>query len=95
MPAFATAPALIMVGFLMMSSVQKINWNEPAEAIAAFLILLIMPLTYSIAEALAIGFIIYPLIKVFQGLAYQVNKTVYFLAAISVFHFVLKSNVLV
>ncbi|MDZ7962467.1 MAG: NCS2 family permease [Aulosira sp. DedQUE10] len=90
-PAFATAPALMMVGFLMMSSVQEINWNEPAEAIAAFLILLTMPLTYSIAEALAIGFIIYPLIKVSQGLADQVNKTVYFLAAISVFHLVLKS----
>lgn len=90
-PAFATAPALIMVGFWMMGSVQNINWNDPAEAIAAFLIILTMPLTYSIAEALAIGFIIYPLIKVSQGLAHNVNKTAYFLAAISVFHFVLKS----
>ncbi|MEG4392452.1 NCS2 family permease [Microcoleus sp. BROC3] len=90
-PAFATAPALIMVGFLMMSSVQNINWKDPAEAIAAFLILLTMPLTYSIAEALAIGFIIYPLIKISQGLAHKVNKTAYFLAAISVFHFVLRS----
>ena len=90
-PTFATAPALIMVGFLMISSVQNINWNDPAEAIAAFLILLTMPLTYSIAEALAIGFIIYPLIKVSQGLAHQVSMPVYFLAAISVFQFVLKS----
>ncbi|MGI2904409.1 solute carrier family 23 protein [Tolypothrix sp. VBCCA 56010] len=90
-PTFATAPALIMVGFLMISSVQNINWNDPAEAIAAFLILLTMPLTYSIAEALAIGFIIYPLIKVSQGLAHQVSMPVYFLAVISVFQFVLKS----
>ncbi|MBE9227687.1 NCS2 family permease [Phormidium sp. LEGE 05292] len=90
-PAFATAPALIMVGFLMMSSVQNINWKDPAEAIPAFLILLTMPLTYSIAEALAIGFIIYPLIKIFQGLADRVSKTAYTLAAISVFHFVLRS----
>jgi AGZA family xanthine/uracil permease-like MFS transporter len=90
-PTFATAPALIMVGFLMISSVQKINWNDPAEAIAAFLILLTMPLTYSIAEALAIGFVIYPLIKVSQGLAHQVSIPVYFLATISVFQFVLKS----
>jgi AGZA family xanthine/uracil permease-like MFS transporter len=90
-PAFATAPALIMVGFLMMSSVQNINWKDPAEAIPAFLILLTMPLTYSIAEALAMGFIIYPLIKISQGLAHKVNKTAYFLAAISVFHFVLRS----
>ncbi len=90
-PAFATAPALIMVGFLMMSSVQNINWSDPAEGIAAFLIILTMPLTYSIAEALAIGFIIYPLIKISQGLAHKVNKTIYFLTAISVLHFVLKS----
>lgn len=90
-PAFATAPALIMVGFLMIGSVRNINWNDPAEAIAAFLILLTMPLTYSIAEALAIGFIVYPLIKVSQGLAHKVNKTVYFLAAICVCHFLLKS----
>lgn len=90
-PAFATAPALIMVGFLMMSSVRNINWSDPAEGIAAFLILLTMPLAYSIAEALAIGFIIYPLIKISQGLAHKVNKTVYFLAAISVFHLALKS----
>jgi adenine/guanine/hypoxanthine permease len=90
-PAFATAPALIMVGFLMMSSVQNIDWSDPAQAIAAFLIILTMPLTYSIAEALAIGFIVYPLIKASQGLAHKVNKTVYFLAVISVFHFVLKS----
>ncbi len=90
-PTFATAPALIMVGFLMMSSVQNINWNDPAEAIAAFLVILTMPLTYSIAEGLAIGFIIYPLIKASQGLAHKVNKSGYFLAAISMFHFVLKS----
>jgi AGZA family xanthine/uracil permease-like MFS transporter len=90
-PTFATAPALIMVGFLMISSVQNINWNDSAEAIAAFLILLTMPLTYSIAEALAIGFIIYPIIKVSQGLAHKVSMPVYFLAIISVFQFVLKS----
>ena len=90
-PTFATAPALIMVGFLMMSSVQNINWNDPAEAIAAFLIILTMPLTYSIAEALAIGFIIYPLIKVSQGQAHQVSMPVYFLAFISVSQFILQS----
>jgi adenine/guanine/hypoxanthine permease len=90
-PAFATAPALIMVGFMMMSSVQNIKWSDTAEALAAFLILLTMPLTYSIAEALAIGFIVYPLIKAFQGLTHEVSKPVYCLAVICIFHFIVKS----
>lgn len=90
-PTFATAPALIIVGFLMIGSVQNINWNEPAEAIAAFLIFLTMPLTYSIADALAIGFIVYPLIKVSQGQAHKVSIPIYFLAAISLLQFLLKS----
>lgn len=86
-PAFATAPALVMVGVLMMGAVQAINWQEPADAIPAFLVILTMPLTFSIAEALAIGFITYPLIKTAQGHARQLNLPMYILAAISVFYF--------
>ncbi|KAF3884551.1 MULTISPECIES: NCS2 family permease [Nostocales] len=90
-PAFATAPALIIVGVLMMSSVQNINWNDLSEAIPAFLVIVTMPLTYSIAEALAIGFIFYPLMKASQGVAHQLSKPVFFLAAISMLHLMLKA----
>ncbi|HZG40481.1 MAG TPA: NCS2 family permease, partial [Nodosilinea sp.] len=66
-PAFATAPALILVGVLMMSGAKNINWDEPADAIAAFLTIIMMPLAFSIAEGLAMGLIAFPLIKAFQG----------------------------
>ena len=56
-PAFATAPALIIVGVLMMGSAAQIRWDDPAESIPSFLTILIMPLSFSIAEGLAAGLI--------------------------------------
>lgn len=88
-PGYATAPALLLVGVLMIGSVTGINWADPAESIPSFLTLLLMPLTYSIAEGLAVGFIAYPLIKSFQGKAHEVNWVIWVLAAIFVLRFVL------
>jgi AGZA family xanthine/uracil permease-like MFS transporter len=88
-PAFATAPALIVVGVLMAGNVRFIRWDDPAESIPSFLIILLMPLTYSIAEGLAIGFITYPLIKVFQGKAHETSLAVWILAGIFVLRFIL------
>jgi adenine/guanine/hypoxanthine permease len=89
-PAFATAPVLILVGVLMVGgSVRSINWNDHAEAIPAFLMILMMPLTFSIADAIAIGFITYPLLKVFQGKARQINPILLVLAFLSVLFLVL------
>jgi AGZA family xanthine/uracil permease-like MFS transporter len=88
-PAFATAPALIIVGVLMMGNVRLIRWDDSAEAIPSFLTILLMPLTYSIAEGLAIGFITYPIIKAFQGKAHEVSLGVWILAAVFVLRFIL------
>ncbi|OAB61127.1 guanine permease [Leptolyngbya valderiana BDU 20041] len=66
-PAFATAPALLVVGVLMTQNVRSIRWDDPAESIPAFLTILVMPLSFSIADGLAVGFISYPLMKAFQG----------------------------
>jgi len=88
-PSYATAPALIIVGVLMIGSVSGIRWSDPAESIPCFLTILLMPLTYSIAEGLAVGFIMYPLVKAFQGKAHEVNWVVWLLAAIFVARFVL------
>lgn len=88
-PGYATAPALIIVGVLMMGSVTGIRWSDPAESIPCFLTILLMPLTYSIAEGLAVGFITYPVIKAFQGKAHEVNWVVWVLAAIFVLRFVM------
>ncbi len=66
-PSAATAPALIIVGLFMMSPIRKIDLNDYSEAIPAFLTMIMMPLTYSIAEGIAFGMISYVLIKFLSG----------------------------
>jgi AGZA family xanthine/uracil permease-like MFS transporter len=81
-PAIATAPALIVVGALMMRSVTAIRWDDLTEAIPALLTMLAMPLTFSIANGLALGFIFYPLLKVLTGRGRDVSPLVYVLAVV-------------
>lgn len=68
-PSFATAPALIVVGFYMIGSVAKINFDDMAEGIPAFLTIAVMPFAYSISEGIAIGVISYTLINLITGKA--------------------------
>ncbi len=86
-PPFATAPALILIGSLMMAVVGRIRWQEPDEAIPAFLTMIAVPLTYSIANGLALGFITYPLIKAFSGRWREVSLIVYILAGLFIVRF--------
>lgn len=88
-PAYATAAALVIVGVLMAGNVTGINWSDPAESIPCFLTILLMPLTFSIAEGLAVGFITYPLIKAFQGKAGEIGVAIWILAAVFILRFVL------
>lgn len=81
-PAFATSPALVIVGVLMMSGAKNIQWDDPAEAIPSFFTILLMPLAFSIAEGLAVGLILYPLVKSFQGKPREVTIGMWILAAI-------------
>lgn len=66
-PSFATAPALIVVGFYMLANVVKIDFDDMAEAIPAFLCIIAMPFTYSISEGISIGVISYVLINLLTG----------------------------
>lgn len=68
-----TAPALVLVGAMMVRNVSKIDWDDYSEAIPAFLIVLGIPLSSTIADGLAIGFIAYPVIKWFSGKGREVN----------------------
>jgi AGZA family xanthine/uracil permease-like MFS transporter len=77
-----TAPALIIVGSLMMKNVSKINWNELDEAFPAFFIILSMPLTSSISTGIAFGFISYPLLKVIKGKWRSVHPLMYLFAVL-------------
>jgi AGZA family xanthine/uracil permease-like MFS transporter len=86
-PGAATAPALIIVGSLMMTVVGRIRWGEPDEAIPAFLTLIAVPLTFSIANGIAIGFISYPLIKLFSGKWRDLNPVVCVLAVLFILRF--------
>lgn len=77
-----TAPALIIVGSLMMGSISQISWDELDEAFPAFLIILSMPLTSSIATGIALGFISYPLLKVVKGQWREVHPLLYVFAVL-------------
>ncbi len=83
-PGFATAPALIFVGFLMVSTVVSIDFTDMTEAIPAYLCLLAMPLMYSISEGIAIGVISYVIINVVAGKAKKVTPLMYVLAVLFV-----------
>lgn len=80
--AAITAPALIIVGSLMIGAVKQIDWEEFDEAFPAFLIVLAMPLTSSIATGIAFGFITYPLMKVFKGKGKSVHPILYIFAVL-------------
>lgn len=81
-PGFATAPALIFVGFLMMTSVVGIDFEDLTEAIPAYLCLLSMPLMYSISEGIAIGVISYVIINLVCGKAKKITPLMYILAVL-------------
>jgi AGZA family xanthine/uracil permease-like MFS transporter len=86
-PAAATAPALIIVGSLMMSQVTEIRWNDPIVAIPAFLTLITIPLTFSIANGLAFGFTSYALLKLLRGQFRRDQWLVYVLALLFIARF--------
>jgi len=86
-PAAATAPALIVVGSLMMSQIGEISWKDPGIAIPAFLTLVTIPLTFSIANGLAFGFTAYALLRLLRGEFRTTHWLVYALAALFIARF--------
>jgi len=86
-PAEATAPALVIIGVLMVGAVMKIDFNDFTEALPAFLTMVLMPLAQSIADGIALGFIAFPFVKVVAGRSKEVHWLLYVLAAISLVHF--------
>jgi AGZA family xanthine/uracil permease-like MFS transporter len=87
LPAFATAPALIVVGSLMMTTIREVNWDDPLVAIPAFLTMVTIPLTFSVANGLAIGFIAYTVVRVASGRYRSVSWLVYALTIIFIARF--------
>jgi AGZA family xanthine/uracil permease-like MFS transporter len=81
-PGFATAPALIFVGFLMVSAIVGVNFSDLSEAIPAYLCMLAMPLAYSISEGIAIGVISYVVINLCTGKSKKITPLMYVLAVL-------------
>ncbi|ASJ03929.1 NCS2 family permease [Thermococcus barossii] len=86
-PAFATAPALVIVGYYMLSAIKEVNFTDHTEAIPAFLVLITIPYTYSIADGIGIGFISYTILKLFSGRMEDIHPLMYVLSLIFVAYF--------
>ena len=84
-----TAPALIIVGSLIARNVRHIDWNDLTESFPAFLVMIGMPFTGSIADGIAFGFISYPLLKLISGRGREVSALVYVLGALFVMRYLL------
>jgi AGZA family xanthine/uracil permease-like MFS transporter len=87
-PAAATAPALVLVGALMMGALAEVEWADPGAAIPAFLTVIMIPLTYSIANGLAFGITSHAVLKLLRGQATFRDWLVYVLAALCVVRFI-------
>ena len=81
-PAFATSPALILVGALMLAPTAKIDWDSPRIAIPAFLTLILIPLTYSIATGLSFGLLAYAALEIVTGRFNRSHWMLYLLAGL-------------
>ncbi|MBQ2205427.1 MAG: NCS2 family permease, partial [Lachnospiraceae bacterium] len=88
-PSFATAPALVIVGYLMMKHVVDIPWDDATEAVPAFLAIIAMPFFYSISEGIAFGIISYVVINLFAGNGKKITPTIFIIALLFVAKYIL------
>jgi len=86
-PYEAGAPALVVVGFVMMIQVQKIDWNDGETALPAFLTIVVMPFTYSITAGIRAGFIAYVVLKLARGKADQVHPLLWVMSGLFVLYY--------
>ena len=87
-PSFATAPALIVVGFFMMQSVAKINWSDMLEAIPAFICIFAMPFRYSISEGISFGVISFVVLNAVAGKAKKITPLMWVLAVLFILKYI-------
>ena len=87
-PAYATAGALIYVAILMLSGMESLNWDDQSELLPALIMVVMIPLTFSIANGIALGFLAYVSIKVFVGEIRKISSGAWFLTLIFVAKFI-------
>jgi AGZA family xanthine/uracil permease-like MFS transporter len=86
--ASITAPALVIVGGMMLGNVRHLDWTDHSELLPAFLVFVGIPLSYSIADGLALGFIAYPLVKLIAGRRREVKAVSWVVAALLLAYFI-------
>ncbi len=91
-PEYATAGALLYVCFLMLSGMQNLNWNNSKELIPALIIMVMIPLTFSIANGIALGFLVYIVLKISSGELYKISSGAWFLTIIFISNFIFLQN---
>jgi adenine/guanine/hypoxanthine permease len=84
-----TAPALVLVGAMMLGNVRHVDWSDYTEVVPAFLVLAGIPLTYSIADGLALGLISYPLMKLLGGRAREARPASWVIAGLLLLYFLM------
>ena len=87
-PPYATAGALIYVAILMLSGMEKLNWSSTAELLPALIIIVMIPLTFSIADGIALGFLTYIFLKIFNGEYRDIASGAWFLTLIFISKFI-------
>ena len=87
-PPYATAGALIMVGLFMMKEVKKIDFSDLPQALPAFIIIVMIALSYSISTGLAFGFIAYTLIQIIAGKIRDIKPAMWIITILSVLYFI-------
>ncbi len=87
-PSEAATPVLVLVGFLMMSQVTKIDWDDVEEGLPAFVTMVLMPFTFSITVGIGAGFLMYVVLKVVRGKARLVHPLMWVVAGLFVIYFV-------
>lgn len=87
-PAYATGSALLFVAVLMVSSISSVDWKDLTESAPVVVTAIMMPLTYSIAEGIAIGFLTYAAVKLIAGKGREVNISVYLISVLALIHFI-------
>ncbi|MCX7719846.1 MAG: NCS2 family permease [Dictyoglomus thermophilum] len=88
-PSAATAPALVIVGFLMMEPILKVNFKDVSEALPAFITIVAMPFTYSVANGLILGILSYVLLKLLTGKIKELNPVLIVLSILFILYFIL------
>ncbi|WP_409298973.1 NCS2 family permease [Peribacillus sp. SCS-26] len=90
-PDSAISPVLVLIGALMLQSIKGINLDDLTEAFPAYVIIVFIPLTYSIVDGLALGFIAYPIIKLLTGKGREVSITLYIIAALFLLNYLISA----